>query len=200
MDALANSGMMISPMVYGGIGVAIAVIGGFIFLFRRKTKLQLKQETIQAAYSTQQEQKDFTANMVENLSAPEKANDLQASNAFAEAERQPAEDTSEQGGVDITELLHVPEPSESEDEPEETHEPVEDNPDDNYDAKPDDNSDAKPPEPEQPKSEGAMLDLFTTEIEDDNNATKLAAFLDNVDINDIMGEAQSLIQKLRGDR
>lgn len=191
MDALANSGMVTSPLVYGGIGVAIAVIGGFIFLFRRKTKLQLKQETIQAAYSTQQEQKDFTANM-EKLSAPDKANDLQASNAFAEAEQQPAEDTSEQGGGDITEMFHAPEPSESEDEPEETPEPVEDNPDDN--------SDAKPPEPEQPKSEDAMFDLFTTEIEDDSNATKLAASLDNVDINDIMGEAQSLIQKLRGDR
>ncbi len=196
MDALANSGMMISPMVYGGIGVAIAVIGGFIFLFRRKTKLQLKQETIQAAYSTQQEQKDFTANMVENLSAPDKANDLQASNAFAEAEQQPAEDTSEQGGVDITGMFHAPEPSESEDEPEETPEPVDDNPDDNSDA----NSDAKPPEPEQPKSEDAMLDLFTTEVEDDSNAGKLAASLDNVDINDIVGEAQSLIQKLRGGR
>ena len=197
VDALTNTGMMTSPLMYGGIGVAMAVIGGFIFLFRRQVRLQLEQENVKAAYSIQQEQKDFAVKL-ENLPAPDKAddiqvssapgtaNDLQVSNAPAEAEQQPIEDTSEQDGVDIAQTFRAAEPSASEDENEETQTP----------EPTDDNSGDKPPEKQ--KSEDAMFDLFTTEIEDDSNVGKLAASLDNVDINDIMTEAQSLLQKLRG--
>lgn len=185
MDALANSGMMISPMVYGGIGVAIAVIGGFIFLFRRKSRLRLKQEAVQTAYGTGQEQKDFALNM-ESLSAQDTANDPQESSATAEAEQQPVEDTGEQGGADTAGMFSAAEPSAPGEKAEETPEPA------------DDNAGDKPPE--QPKGEDSMLDLFTAEVVDDSNAGKLAASLDNVDMSDIMGEAQSLVRKLKGSR
>ncbi len=188
VEPLADSGMMISPLIYGGIGIALVAIGGFIFLFRRKSRLRLKQEAVQTAYGTGQEQKDFALNM-ESLSAQDTANDPQESSATAEAEQQPVEDTGEQGGADTAGMFSAAEPSAPGDEAEETSEPA------------DDNAEDKPPEPpEQPKGEDSMLDLFTAEVVDDSNAGKLAASLDNVDMSDIMGEAQSLVRKLKGDR
>jgi len=180
MDALANSGVVTSPYIYGGIGVILAVIGGLIFLFRRKTRLKLKQGTLQEAYSTQA-QEQFAVN-IENSAAPDEANDHQ--DIDAPTDQQPIEATEEQPVLDIAAMFRAAGPSLSEDESEKELDPADDNSSDETQK--------------QRPSGDAMLDLFTTEVEEDDTVGKLAATMDNVDVNDIMSDAQSLINQLKG--
>ena len=52
----------------------------------------------------------------------------------------------------------------------------------------------------QPKTEDTVLNLFTDEIVEESNISKFAAALDNVDVHDLLEEAQKLKNQLRGAR
>ena len=51
---------------------------------------------------------------------------------------------------------------------------------------------------EQPTNKDAMLDLFAAEIAEENDVSKLAATLNNIDAQDLLEEAQSFINQLSG--
>lgn len=53
---------------------------------------------------------------------------------------------------------------------------------------------------EQPTTEDAVFDLFKGEIGEESKISKFAATLNDVDIHDLLNEAQSLINHLRGSR
>ena len=107
----------------------------------------------------------------------------------APADQQPAEDASEQPGEDLAQLFRSAAGPSSEDESDE------DTDDDSDEDADEDSSDQSP---EKKTGRDAMLDLFATKIIEESNVGALAASLEDVDVEDIMGEARSLIRKLKG--
>jgi len=108
----------------------------------------------------------------------------------APADQQPAEDASEQPGKDLIDIFHSDIELSSEDESEE------DSDDDSDEGADEDSSDESR---EKKTGRDAMLDLFATKITEESNVGALAASLEDVDVEDIMGEARSLIRKLKGE-
>jgi len=53
---------------------------------------------------------------------------------------------------------------------------------------------------EQPTKEDAVLDLFADEIVEESNISRFAESLDNIDAHDLLEEAQTLMNRLRGGR
>lgn len=106
------------------------------------------------------------------------------------ADQQPAEDANEQPGEDLAQLFSSAARPSSEDESEEDT-------DDDSDEDADEDSGDEPRE--EKTGRDAMLDLFATKITEESNVGALAASLENVDVEDIMGEARRLIRKLKGE-
>ena len=50
----------------------------------------------------------------------------------------------------------------------------------------------------QPATKDSAFDLFTTEMAEEGDASKLAANLNNTDVHDLLGEAQNLINQFGG--
>lgn len=108
----------------------------------------------------------------------------------APADQQPAEDASEQPGEDLAQLFSSAAELSSEDESEE------DSDDDSDEDADEDSSDESS---EKKTGRDAMLDLFATKITEESNVGALAASLEDVEVEDIMGQARSLIRKLKGE-
>jgi outer membrane biosynthesis protein TonB len=51
---------------------------------------------------------------------------------------------------------------------------------------------------ERPKAEGGLDDLFATEIADEDDVSRFAESLETVDTKDLIGEAQDLLNQIRG--
>lgn len=194
LDTLSSSGMS-SIFLYGGIAVAFVVIGGLFFLYRRKASLQSKQDALQKAYSAQTLEQPVVN--LENLAAPDEANVPQENSAasseanlpqenIAASDDKPVEETNEQSETDITAMFRAAGSLPSDDESEEGPESTSDG--------------AGGESKKQPAGQDAMFDLFTAQVDEDSNIGKLAASLDDVDIGDIMGDAQDLVRKLGGRR
>ncbi len=83
------------------------------------------------------------------------------------------------------------EPAIEEEPTQEELEPIEHEPDEVNKA-----SDSK--SQEQPATKDTVFDLFRDEVVEENNTSKLAAALNNVDIHDLLEEAQNLRNQLRG--
>jgi len=107
----------------------------------------------------------------------------------APADQQPAEDASEQSAKDLTHLFSSATGPSSEDESEE---------DSDDDSDEDADGDSSDESREKKTGQDAMLDLFATKVTEESNVGALAASLEDVDVEDIMGEARSLIRKLKG--
>lgn len=189
-DALADSGMALSPFLYGGIGVALVMIAGLFLLFRRKARLQLKQSALQKSYSNQALEQP--AVNLENMVPPDVA---EPQGSPIPEEQQPVEDSDEHLGEELTAVFRMAASSQTDDIEEEPG-PAGDQPNQEIEfINKDDSPDGSQ---KQHQGQDSMLDLFTAEVTEDSNIGKLAASLDNVEIEDIMGDAQDLIQKLRG--
>ncbi len=109
----------------------------------------------------------------------------------APADQQPAEDAGEQPGEDLAQLFRSAAGPSSQDKSEEDS-------DDDSDEDADEDSTDK--SPEEKTGRDAMLDLFATKVTEESNVSALAASLEDVDVEDIMGEARKLIRKLKGEQ
>jgi hypothetical protein len=196
-DALADSGMALSPFLYGGAGVAVVAIAGLYLLFRRKVRLQLKRTSLQKAYSSQTLEQP-AVNLGNSAAPPGTVEEPQES-LTPEDDGQLIGETEEQLAPELAAMFRTAEPSSSDDDDdtEKESEPVADKPQKEPESDKKDSADES--QKQQPGGD-TMLDLFTAEVTEDSNIGKLAASLDNVELEDIMGEAQSLIKKLKGDR
>ena len=136
---------------------------------------------------------------IEDSAAPDETNNHQESDA--PTDQPPIEATGEQPVVDIAAKLRAAGSSLSEDESEKELEPADENSNDEpqKQLEPADENSNDETQKQRPSGD-AMLDLFATEVEEDDTVGKLAASLDDVDVNDIMSEAQSLINQLKGSK
>ena len=85
------------------------------------------------------------------------------------------------------------EPANEEEPTKEELEPIEHEPDEMKEA-----SDNKNQQQQQPATKDTVFDLFRDEVVEENNTSKLAAALNNVDVHDLLEEAQNLRNQLRG--
>lgn len=188
IDALIKSGTSSSIYMYGGLAVVAVVAAGLVFFFRRRAKLQPKQRA-SLETSAPQMQPPSTVNM-EGLALQDNLNEPEESNT--PAEDKPTEDAEEKAGVDLASIFRVATESSSSDDPSGEGSG---SPDGNASKAEPDNKDQK-----QEIERDAMLNLFASKVEDESNVGKLAGALDDVDVRDIVGEAQSLINTLKSNR
>lgn len=100
----------------------------------------------------------------------------------------------EESGVDMPDTIPAEESAEStQDQPQEELEPAEGEPEEMDEISDDEYQ-------EQPKDKDAVLELFTGELAEESEVSKFAASLNNIDVHNLLEEAQDLINQLRGGR
>lgn len=102
----------------------------------------------------------------------------------------------EEPAVTITDTLPAEPAEPAQDRPQEEPEQPDEVSDGEYQEQPDEASDGE--YQEQPTKKDTAFDLFTTEIVEENDVSKLAANLSNLDVDDLLEEARNLRNVLRG--